>query len=49
MYMYMHFLDGRDVGPKTAQGYIKEAEAKNEGNRCWTVCDHIRKILFDGP
>ncbi|TKH06765.1 2,3-bisphosphoglycerate-independent phosphoglycerate mutase [Peribacillus simplex] len=27
--VYVHaFLDGRDVGPKTAQGYIKEAEAK---------------------
>ncbi|MGE7603300.1 2,3-bisphosphoglycerate-independent phosphoglycerate mutase [Peribacillus sp. NPDC097675] len=27
--VFVHaFLDGRDVGPKTAKGYIKEAEAK---------------------
>ncbi|MDQ0220044.1 2,3-bisphosphoglycerate-independent phosphoglycerate mutase [Peribacillus cavernae] len=27
--VYVHgFLDGRDVGPKTAQGFIEEAEAK---------------------
>ena len=34
--VYIHaFLDGRDVGPKTAESYIKADARKNERIWCW--------------
>ena len=48
MSLFMLFLDGRDVGPKTAEGYIKATQEKMDEYRRRAICDDFRTILFHG-
>ena len=48
--VYVHgFLDGRDVGPQTAQGYIEATEAKMKEFGVGQVCNNFWSLLFNGP
>ena len=45
--VYVHgFLDGRDVGPKTAAAYIEANGRKNERNRCRSICYDFMVVII---
>ena len=46
--MYMAFLDGRDVGPQSAEDYIEETR-KNDKKLVSVNLLHSWSLLCDGP